>query len=117
MLANDFSAQKDVIIARTAISVLAQYARTVFPVEESLIFSCCDEKNYKIHAHEHRVLIKHVETLLLMGLQTKSHPPKDFVLKTSAVLEMWIFNHFMKADPKVRPELIKAAQKIAQKIK
>jgi len=112
-LANEFSARKDMTIARNSLSHLAGYARDYFPVEESLIFACCGEKDYKTHALEHRVLIDHVNKLLLTGVQSKDVSPQEFITKSAAVLEMWIFNHFIKLDPKVRPQLFKVAQKYA----
>jgi hemerythrin-like metal-binding protein len=114
-LANEFAAKKDIVIARTALTYLADYSRHYFPVEEQLIFAASGEKAYKLHAHEHRILIQHVEKQLLTGLHDKGDPTKDFVTKSAAILEMWIFNHFMKTDPTVRPDLLKAAQKVADK--
>ena len=114
-VANEFSAKKDVSAARYALSSLAEYARTVFPTEESLIFACVGQAGYNSHARDHRILIRHLESLLLTGLHSDKPTKGDFVQQSAALLEMWIFNHFIKEDPKVRPDLIKAAQKIADK--
>ncbi len=111
-IANQFAARRDLIAARAALAKLAEYSRILFHTEETLIFASLGQQEYNKHAHSHRVLMKHVNEITLMDLDGKPQDEKVFVQKTAAILEMWIFNHFIHEDPKVRPALLKAAQKV-----
>ena len=95
-----FAARPDVASARSAIFEFKTYASTVFALEERIM----RETGYRaraVHSGHHDVLSRHTDDLLLSRFKTDA----EFVKRAASVIEMWVFNHFMKEDPKVRPAL------------
>ena len=112
---NQFVLTNDLTSARYALSALSDYGRGFFHIEEKLIFSCMGQVEFTHHARSHRVLLTHLNTMLLSGITQDKPHEREFIKKSATVLEMWILNHFIKDDPKVRGELTKAADKLYKK--
>ena len=104
-LASRFARQKDIEVARAVVARLPRYANSSFVVEERLM-RAAGYRDAVNHARHHEVLATHVNGLLLSELTAPgARVNAAFVIKVATVLEMWIFNHFMTEDPKVRPAL------------
>ncbi len=113
-LANQFARRKNVESARAVVARLTRYANTSFVMEERLM-QAASYRDAVNHARHHEILTAHVNNLLLSELTApgaKVH--SAFVIKVATVLEMWIFNHFMTEDPKVRPALSRFVEKRRQ---
>ena len=117
-LTNEFSAGKNVAVARAVVARLKRYANEHFAKEEHLM-RASGYRDAAIHMGCHRVLASHVNNLLLSGLTAPGAPGArdnaQFVVKVASVLEMWIFNHFMSEDPKLRPAILKYADSLGKK--
>ena len=104
-LASQFARQKDIEVARAVVARLTRYANGSFAKEERLM-QAAGYRDAVNHARHHEVLATHVNNLLLSELTAPgTRANAAFVIKVATVLEMWIFNHFMTEDPKVRPAL------------
>jgi len=61
---------------------------------------------------------KHVNNLLLSELTAPGvRSNEQFVIKVATVLEMWIFNHFMTQDPRLRPAMLKYGESLGKRQK
>lgn len=109
-LAGEFARDKSVGSARAVVARLTRYANEAFAKEERLM-RATGYRDSATHARHHQVLATHVNNLLLTELTAPgARANAAFVVKVATVLEMWIFNHFMTEDPKVRPAMVRFAE-------
>ena len=112
-MANEFVAAQDVPSARVVLTALTAYGVNVFPLEEALIRQCKPADFFRDHAIHHRVLSNYVTRLVLDKVSLPSSPYEDiFIRKTAGIVEMWVLDHFIAEDPKIREDLLKAAAAI-----
>jgi len=107
------AAHQNVVAARAAIVQIKQYSASMFAREERIMQSM-QYKARDLHAGHHHVLTKHMNHLILSGLESSNaKAERDFIVKVASVMEMWIFNHFMREDPKVRQLLTTSHRALA----
>jgi len=104
-ITNDFCAAKDVAAAKVTLGRLLDYAGSHFAREEAVLAACGPKpETLYFHQQSHAVLAKRLHALILkFGGAADSRIVKE----TAALLEMWVFNHVVKDDVKIKPILEK----------
>ena len=113
-IANEFSASADPTAAQMALSRLLDYANGHFGREEAVLGACCGKPETRYFHHQsHEVLTNKLRQLILrFGGMSPGKAGGQLVKDTAILLEMWIFNHVVKEDVKIRPMI---QQKFAKK--
>ena len=105
-IVNDFIAGRDLKAAQTALSRLLTYSAAHFAREEAVVAAL--GLDYVTHRKMHEVLLKNLRGLVLpAGGTPPSKRDAEVVVKTAALLEMWLYNHVVREDVKLLPQIKK----------
>lgn len=107
-IANEFSVARDIDAARTALAKLLDYANVHFAREEAVIRACGLKPDaLSSHFQCHGILADRLRGLVINFGVNPTNAKKDVVKETAILLEMWIFNHVLKEDVKIKTAIFR----------